>query len=185
MRLFVAVNLPPALRDAVWTAAEPARRATASVRWVRPEGMHLTLKFLGEVADERLGELCHALARSAAGLRSFVLALEGGGVFPGATRPRVFWVGLVAAPALELLQHAVEREIAPLGFPSEARPFRPHLTLGRAERRAGTAELRRAAERLSAATFQGEALIESVDLMRSTLSPRGASYDVVHRAALG
>jgi len=181
----VAVNLPAEVRDAVWTAAEPARRGAPPVRWVGPGGIHVTLKFLGEVADERLDELRQALGRAAAGIRRFTLELVGGGVFPGASRPRVFWAGIVAEPQLELLQHAVEREIAPLGFPTEARAFRPHVTLGRAERDAAAGDLRRAAERIAAAEFAGSALVETVDLMRSTPSPRGAAYEAVHREPLG
>jgi 2'-5' RNA ligase len=185
VRLFVAVNLPADLRDAVWRAAEPARRGSPPVRWVGPDGVHVTLKFLGEVADERLDELRQALGRAAAGIRPFTVEVAGGGVFPGAARPRVFWAGITAEPPLELLQHAVERELAPLGFPTEARAFRPHVTLGRAERDAAAGDLRRAAERIAAAAFSGSALVETVDLMRSRLSPRGAAYEAVHREPLG
>ena len=185
MRLFVAVNLPAEVREAVWTAAEPARRGSPPVRWVGPDGIHVTLKFLGEVTDERLDELRQALSRAAAGIRRFTLELAGGGVFPSPSRPRVFWAGITAEPQLELLQHAVERETAPLGFPTEARAFRPHVTLGRAERDAAPGDLRRAAERIAAVAFSGSALVESVDLMQSRLSPRGAAYEAVHREPLG
>ena len=185
MRLFVAVNLPADVREAVWTAAEPARRGSPPVRWVGPDGIHVTLKFLGEVADERLDELRQALGRAAAGIRRFTLELAGGGVFPGPSRARVFWAGVVAEPQLELLQHAVEREIAPLGFATEVRAFHPHVTLGRAERDAAPGDLRRAAERITAVGFAGSVLVETVDLMRSRLSPRGAAYEAVHREPLG
>lgn len=181
----MAVNLPADVREAVWGAAEPARRGSPPVRWVGPDGIHVTLKFLGEVADERLEELTAALERAAAGIRPLALELAGGGVFPGPTRPRVFWAGLAADPQLELLQHAVEREFGPLGFPPEARAFRPHVTLGRAERDASPGDLRKAVERLAAVHFSGAAVVETVDLMRSTLSPRGAKYEAVHRARLG
>ena len=184
MRLFVAVNFPEALRHAVWAATEPARRAGEAVRWVRPEAMHLTLKFLGEVPEEREAELHAALERAAGGTRGFHLAVGGCGVFPNAERPRVLWIGIAAEPALELLQHGVERELAPLGFPTEGRPFRPHLTLGRATRDAGRDDLQRAAERLAQVSYEGMARIESLDLMRSTLRPQGAAYDVVHRRPL-
>lgn len=185
MRLFVAVNLPAALRDALWTAADPVRGATVPVRWVRPEGIHVTLKFLGEVLEERAAELGAALDRAVAGVRAFDLIVEGGGVFPGPAAPRVFWAGVVPDPQLELLQHAVERELAPLGFPTEGRPFRPHVTLGRAKRGGDVGALTRAAERIAGVPFAGDARIETVDLMRSTPSAHGATYDAVHRAALG
>jgi 2'-5' RNA ligase len=184
VRLFVAVNLPDVLRQELWAAGEAVRRAQPPVRWVRPEGIHVTLKFLGEVPEERLDELRAALGRAAAGLHPFDLIVEGGGVFPGPARPRVFWAGIVPEPQLELLQHAVEREIAPLGFPSEGRPFRPHLTLGRAEKGGGASGLRRAAERMAGVAYAGAARIETVDLMRSTLARGGASYAVVHRTPL-
>jgi 2'-5' RNA ligase len=184
VRLFVALNLPAAVRAAVWAATEPARRGDPPVKWVTSDGLHLTLKFLGEVVDERRAELEAALDRAAAGTRPLPVEVTGGGAFPDAARPRVLWVGIEAGPSLELLQHAVEREFAPLGFPIEGRPFRPHLTLGRAARTARAGELRPAAERLAALRFSATALIESVDLMRSTLRPSGASYDVVRRVAL-
>lgn len=184
MRLFVAVNLPEALRQELWAAGEAVRRGAPPVRWVRPEGIHVTLKFLGDVPEERVEELRVALGRAAAGLRPFDLIVEGAGVFPGPARPRVFWAGIVPEPQLELLQHAVEREIVPLGFPTEGRPFRPHLTLGRAEKGGDAGGLRRAAERMAGMAFGGAARVETVDLMRSTLARGGASYAAVHRVPL-
>lgn len=185
MRLFVAVNFPRELRDAVWEATEPARRAGEAARWVRPENMHLTLKFLGEVPDERDAEMRAALERAVSGARAFTVTVGGCGVFPSEQRPRVLWIGIAAEPALELLQHGVEREFAPLGFETEARPFRPHLTLGRAARDAAAGDLRRVAERLATVSYEGVARIESLDLMRSTLRPQGATYDVWQRQPLG
>src|SRR6059058_4047497 len=83
------------------------------VKWVRGEGLHLTLKFLGDVADEREPELAAALTRAAAGARGLALALGGFGVFPDFRRPRVVWVGIAPEPGLEILQHRVEQEFAP------------------------------------------------------------------------
>src|SRR6058998_3373918 len=114
VRIFVALNLPAPVRD-----------VGLPVKWVRGEGLHLTLKFLGDVADEREAELAAALARAAAGARNLTLALGGFGVFPDFRRPRVVWVGIAPEPGLEILQHRVEQEFAPLGFPTEARAFRP------------------------------------------------------------
>jgi 2'-5' RNA ligase len=183
MRLFAAVNLPAALRQDIHAAAAPLRDAGLPLKWVDPDAVHLTLKFLGNVAEGRLSELSEALDRACAGMRGFSVAVGGFGAFPSAARARVIWIGCESAPPLELLQHAVEREYAARGFPLKGRPFRPHLTLGRARPRAtgGTPGLDAL---LEAAAFEGTWDVRAVDLMESTLSPAGARYAVRHRVAL-
>ena len=89
MRLFVALNLPPPVREGLWTAAAPLREAGFPVKWARGGGIHVTLKFLGDVEDEREPELVAALGRAAAGARALPLVLEGFGVFPDLHRPRI------------------------------------------------------------------------------------------------
>lgn len=184
MRVFIALNLPDTTRRALWAATEPLRRRDLPVKWVHPEGIHLTLKFLGETDENQLAALSGALRRAAAGARALPLVVEGFGVFPSVSRPRVLWAGVEAEPALELLQHAVEREFAPLGFPTEARAFRPHVTLGRAARDARAADFHGLDTALGALAFAETVVIESVDLMRSRLSPRGAAYERMHAERL-
>ena len=184
MRLFVALNLPPALRQGLWEATAPLRDGAARIKWVRPEGIHLTLKFLGEVPEERAPELAAALARAARGARALTLALGGFGVFPDFHRPRIVWVGIAPDPALEILQHRVEQEFAPLGFPTEARPVRPHATLGRAARDAGARDLVGLEAALAGVTFADTALVATVDLMDSTPQSGGAVYKVRHSERL-
>ena len=183
MRLFVAVNLPPALRQAIYAAAAPLRQTGLPVKWVAPDGIHVTLKFFGEVAPERLPEMTAALDRACAGARTFPVEIGGFGAFPDPDRARVIWIGCEAAPPLELLQHAIEREYATLGFPVEGRPFRPHLTLGRA-RQQSRSGVRGVTEHLEPLLFQDTCTVEAVDLMESTLSPAGARYTVAHRVPL-
>jgi len=105
-------------------------------------------------------------------------------VFPRYERPRVVWVGVAPEPALELLQHRMEQEFAPLGFPTEARAFRPHITLGRA----GTAASPRRFDQLESAladlSFDATAVIMTVDLMQSALQSGGAVYHVRHSERL-
>ncbi len=197
MRLFVALNLPEALRQALWAAVAPVRDLDLPLHWVRPEGIHLTLKFLGDTPDDRAPEMCRALARAAgegggapgsapAAARPVTVALEGFGAFPDAQRPRVLWAGVAGDPALELLQHRLEREFAPLGFPTDARAFRPHVTLARAQRDARPADFTRAGLDgvLDALRFAETTLIETIDLMRSDLRRDGAVYHVMHREQL-
>lgn len=187
MRLFVALNLPPAVRQALWSAASPVRDLGLPVKWVRPEGLHLTLKFLGDVEAAREAELQGALGRAAGGAqRALPLRLGGFGAFPDESRPRVLWAGVAPDPALELLQHRVELEFAPLGFPTEGRAFRPHITLGRAARDARPGDFRahNLGAALAALAFEETVLVETVDLMRSTLQAGGAVYDTLHRERL-
>lgn len=184
MRLFVALNLPAAVRQALWDAITPVRTLGLPVRWVRPEGIHLTLKFLGEVADATETDLKSALGRAARGGRPLPLALAGFGAFPSVERPRVIWAGMDPDPAIELLQHQVEREFEPLGFAPEGRPFRPHLTLGRAERDTGPRAFGPLAPALAELSYQETVVVETVDLMQSTLQSGGAVYQVRHSERL-
>jgi 2'-5' RNA ligase len=184
VRLFLALNLPPAVREALWAATEPLRDLGLPVKWVRGEGIHVTLKFLGDVGEEREAELVGALARAASGGRALPLTVGGFGVFPDFRRPRVVWAGITAEPALEILQNHVEQEFAPLGFPTEARAFRPHVTLGRAAREARPRDFTGLEEALAALEFAETALVGAVDLMQSTLQSGGAVYQVRHSERL-
>ncbi|HEY8490910.1 MAG TPA: RNA 2',3'-cyclic phosphodiesterase [Dehalococcoidia bacterium] len=183
-RLFVALELPEAWRRALARLQGDLRaRGLAGLRWVRPEGIHLTLKFLGGVPAPRVPEIDAALRAVLAEEPGFALRLGAPGTF-GGPRPRVVWVGVEGAvPALASLQRRVEAALVPLGFPPEARPFAPHLTLARVPE--GTAPgLRRT---LAAALAQvgpppaPEFRVRSVSLMESFLRPDGAVY--VRRAA--
>lgn len=184
VRLFIAVNLPAEERRAAFEAAAPLRAARLPVRWVREDAIHVTLRFLGEVGEERVAPLEDALAGAVREARPFGLAIGGVGAFPGLARPRVLWMGVERHPALELLANDVERALMSLGFEPELRPFHPHLTLGRVERDAKAAAFRDL-ERLAAGiTYEGAIEVGSVDLMQSTLGSDGATYQVLARAAL-
>lgn len=184
MRLFVAVNLPEAVRQELWQSAAPLRERGYPVRWSAPEGLHVTLKFLGEVGEARLEACRAALGAAVRGARPLALPMSGFGAFPDARHPRVIWAGVAPEPALELLQDRVEREFGPLGFPPEGRPFRPHISLGRARRGArprGWAGLDAA---LAALSFDSVASVSTVELMASLLQRAGAVYQVNHSERL-
>ena len=176
MRLFLALNLPDAIRNAVWEVAEPLRRRAYPVRWVGPDAIHLTVKFLGDVDTEREADIVGGMRRAATGTRAFALHLGGFGAFPLPERARVIWVGCAPDASLELLQHGVEVEMERVGFSIEGRAFHPHLTLGRATRSARPADFRGLARDLEDLEYAADALVESLDLMESTLTPKGARY---------
>lgn len=183
MRLFVAVNLPSHEKDRLAAMLENLRTLTVPVRWVEPDSLHVTLKFLGEVAEARVEEIEDGVANAAQAVRPFELQIGGFGVFPSPNRARVFWIGLEASPGLKKLQQRVEEEISPLGFPTEKREFQPHLTLGRAkgESKVGREDVERVGALVG---YNATVEITSADLMRSHLSPRGAHYERIYSAKL-
>ncbi|MGH7531563.1 MAG: RNA 2',3'-cyclic phosphodiesterase [Gemmatimonadales bacterium] len=183
MRLFVALNFPDSVRHPLWDALGPLRERGLPVKWVRPECIHLSLKFLGDMEEAREPELQAALRQATSGARGIPVHIEGFGVFPDFDRPRVIWAGVEPDPALELLQHAVERAFEPLGFATEARAFRPHVTVGRT-RRARPGEFRGLGSAIDALAFTATTLVNGVDLVQSTLGPDGPVYQVRQRERL-
>jgi RNA 2',3'-cyclic 3'-phosphodiesterase len=138
LRTFIAVELSDEVKTALGEiqAGLRARLGRAGVdrgvRWVDPAGVHLTLKFLGATPAELVAEISRRLGEALAGQARFEVALGETGAFPNARAPRVLWVGLTGdLEALALTQQRVEAALAPLGFPTESRPFSPHLTLAR------------------------------------------------------
>jgi 2'-5' RNA ligase len=132
MRLFIAIELPDSVKQGIATVQEELRAAGGSAGWTRPEGIHLTLKFLGEVPEERVSEIMAATAGAAEGIGKLSLEVAGAGAFPNIKVPRVLWIGVVGdIEKLTTLQAAVEDAMERLGFEREARKFSPHLTLAR------------------------------------------------------
>ncbi len=185
MRLFVALNLRSDQKAALAEVLAPLRGSALPVRWVDPASVHLTLKFLGEVAEPALEEMGAAVARAARVVPPFTAAAHGLGGFPDLRRPRVLWLGLDAGAELQALQAAVEAELGPLGYPPENRPFSPHLTVGRARQGARAADFATLADLVGRFRFEATLDARTVDLMRSRLSPRGARYERLLAAPLG
>lgn len=181
LRTFIAVELDEPLRSALRSAQEKLKRQTppGSVKWVGPDGIHLTLKFLGDTPASRIREIEAALQAACAGHGPFEFGVEGRGCFPNFRRPRVIWVAVRQKSAsLTRLQAAVERTVAPLGWPSEERPFSPHLTLGRVNKGLNepmTAAVGQAVERTVIEQI-GLQRVTGVSLIRSDLRSTGAVY---------
>jgi RNA 2',3'-cyclic 3'-phosphodiesterase len=131
MRLFAAVPVAEPARGELAGLLGRLRGRELPVRWVQDEGLHLTLKFFGEVGAERLEVIVEAIQQANGTDEALPMRLDGLGAFPGPRRPRVLWIGIEAPPALELLQDRLERRCDAIGFPPESVPYRPHVTLGR------------------------------------------------------
>jgi len=183
VRLFVAIELTDEVRDALQEAQKALGRATDGVRWVRPEQLHLTVKFLGETPDGEVPRVAEAVARSAARSKPFEIQLTECGCFPPRGPVRIVWVGTHdGSGALQECVNAVEDELEGIGFPRETRAFSPHLTVGRAKEGRSAEGVRAAAEGGKVKSVRQSA--SDLTLMSSVLSPKGPSYSVVTRAKL-
>jgi 2'-5' RNA ligase len=184
MRIFVAINFTEGEKQRLFDASQPLRDAGFPVRWVALENVHLTLKFLGEVVEARLGEITTAVEEAAGGTGRFELAMVDFGAFPSLRRPRVVWAGTELNDQLKGLQARVEGNLDRLGFPREERTFRAHLTLGRARKGAGAADFAGFDSVVKDLSYGDTFQVRSVDVMRSRLMPGGAIYDALSRAEL-
>jgi len=184
MRLFVAVQLPDAVREAIGRAQERLRSVGADVSWVKPGNTHVTLKFLGETDERRLAQVRGALRLAAAGAVRFSARMAGLGSFGGRV-PRVVWAGIAeGAEPMAQLAARVDGELARLGFPRERRAFASHATLGRVRSPREAAELL-AAVRTEERTEFGTWTVTETTLMQSQLNPQGSIYTVLDLFVLG
>jgi 2'-5' RNA ligase len=181
IRTFIAIELDESIKNALTKLQERLKGEAprGSVRWVRAEGIHLTLKFLGDVPADQIEEITKALQKSCQGFAPFSFSCGGLGCFPNLKRPRVVWVGIQEETGtLAQLKKAIEENVAPLGYPTEKRKFSPHLTLGRAQRRVSSGDQRRLGEVVGASEIGtlSQMQVKFVNLMRSDLRPSGAVY---------
>jgi 2'-5' RNA ligase len=174
VRLFVALEIPPAVRQSLGEFLTVLRALSSQPRWVRTDNLHITLKFIGEVQPEKLGDIRVALSAVHSD-RSVALDFRGVGFFPNEKRPRVFWAGVEASTNLEQLAGDIDRSLEKLGVPPGKRPFSPHLTLARFEP-PGLLEKLRAAIQENAKREFGSFAVGEFHLIESKLKPGGAEY---------
>jgi 2'-5' RNA ligase len=188
LRLFIAIELPAGVLATLNDLRHDLQRepALARLRWVRPEGIHLTLKFLGETPAERCPEIEAAVGRSVRGVPPFELQLGKLGTFGNRKSPRVLWVDLGGdVETLAELQSQVEAELGPLGFPDDGRPFSPHLTLARVPPELAAEAAHPLADAVASHDApRGSIHAEELSLMRSDLQRGGAVYSQLFAAPL-
>jgi len=180
IRSFVAIELPEQARKGLARLRrELERDEHGFVKWVDPHGIHLTLKFLGNIPSGRVAEITEAMKKATQGISPFQLEISGLGAFPSLKQARVFWVGVSGELAkLSGLQQNIDSELAALGFAREERPFVPHLTLARIREGASPSERRSFGELVGSTVCEDKypVEVEAVRLMRSQLTPAGAIY---------
>ena len=174
MRLFVALEIPRVVRDNLATLINDLRTAAPKTRWVRPESIHVTLKFIGEVPPEKVADIRGALS-GVSSEHAAELSFHGLGFFPNAKRPSVLWAGIDASPNLQSLARDIERSLEKLGFPREQRDFTPHLTLARFNEPRPQPALQAAVEKQADQSL-GRFEVAEFFLFESKLSPQGAKY---------
>jgi RNA 2',3'-cyclic 3'-phosphodiesterase len=182
VRVFIAIPLPTDLKANLVALQQEFQPLPLAAAWVREAGLHVTVKFLGDVDSTQLKPIISCMTTIAQHCHPFSLSLAGVGVFPHESSPRVLWVGVQDASGdLQRMQQALDAQLMQLGFPSENRPFAPHLTLARLKR-----ILRRgdflAALKLHRETVLGQLHVGHIELVESRLHPSGARYSTVHTA---
>ena len=180
LRSFVAVEIPYEIQSAIGRSTGPLQKALPKplVRWVAPQNVHLTLKFLGDVSPANLEQLAEALKVEAVAHEAFSISIGTVEAFPNPRRARVIWIGLEAPAALMSLLHGVEAITARLGYPTENRPFSPHLTIGRVGQNVTGMDLQHICTSLEGTVVGklGTLRVEAVDIFKSDLQPGGSVY---------
>ena len=182
IRAFIAINLNPQVIEEIAKIQAELKKAGGDIRWSRPEGFHLTLKFLGDIQRDQATAILAALQDALIGQSPLSVIAQGLGAFPQVKRPRVLWVGL-QGEGLKELNDKIEQALILLDFPPEDREFTPHLTLGRVRSLKGWEKVLPVVQEKQAERF-GESRVGEVVLYRSDLKPDGAVYTPLGKIAL-
>lgn len=184
LRTFVAVDIDAAVAERVGALQSVLAKTRADVRWVDNHNLHITLKFLGTTPQELIPQVTEAIAQTARRQQPAKIEVRGLGAFPSFRRPRVLWLGVRDDGKLAAMARELDEALAPLGFPTEERPFQPHLTLCRVRSLRRWDALEKEAKAHLDETF-GESFVEELILYRSDLRPTGAVYTPLWKAHLG
>ena len=183
IRAFIAVELPETLKKELYELeAQLKNTSPPIVKWVDPNSIHITLKFLGEISEDSVDELTLAIEESAQGIQPFQLEVREVGAFPNLERVQVLWVGVKGElEQITQLQKNIESNTEQLGFSRESRAFSPHLTLGRVRNEARPNERQRLGKLLTDTSFTAlhNVNVAAVNLMKSQLTPTGPVYTCI------
>jgi RNA 2',3'-cyclic 3'-phosphodiesterase len=180
IRSFIAIELPPEVKSDLDSLQKMLiTKQQDWIKWVSPESMHITLKFLGDVASDKIDEIKMGIEESSVGIPPFNLQIKGLGVFPNLKRMQIIWVGIAGDISyLKQIQKNIENNLSILGYPAENREFTPHLTLGRIRYSIPPLDQQKLAQLIEGYNFTSshEIQVNSINLMKSQLTPRGPIY---------
>ncbi len=177
IRTFVALEIKEELKKSLAAVQQKIGAAAGGIKWVKPDNMHLTLKFLGQTREDKISDISDVLESIAGGLNSFAVAVSGFGAFPNINNPKVIWAGLKADETLFELQKEIETALESLGFIREKRPFSPHLTIGRVRDSSAKKKLKNVFEDIKADIDSFE--VKNITFYKSDLMPDGPVYTVL------
>jgi len=183
LRLFIAIDIGEEVKRDIASLIDKLRTHDTNIKWVKPENIHITIKFLGEVSSDIVINIEKAISLVASRHSFFVLHARGTGVFPNFARPRVLWVGINKDSGLEKIHNDINNELKPLGFEPEDRDFHPHLTIGRVKSPVGLNPLLKDLRGYMDREF-GKITVDKLLLVKSTLKPAGAEYEILYSAPL-
>ncbi len=183
MRTFIAVELPEQIKKQIEVLQAPLKKTNALVSWVKPGNIHITLKFLGEVSEEKIDEVFSATELALKGAKGFKMNLKGMGAFPDLRRPRVIWVGAgKGGEELSGMAARIEDELKKVGYSKEKRKFSAHFTVGRVK---SPKNIEKLMEMVQSADFETEDIeVNEVTVMKSQLHPAGAIYTPLKKIPL-
>ncbi|MFB3904667.1 MAG: RNA 2',3'-cyclic phosphodiesterase [Acidobacteriota bacterium] len=184
IRSFVAVSLPPEVRARLEEYGKELKSLGLYGTYPKADSFHLTLKFLGNIPEQKVDPVGAALERAVVGIAPFQLQVRGLGVFPNPSSARVVWIGVEQSEPLALLQERVEQGLESLEFPREDRPFRPHLTLARLKSKDNLKALQAYLREVGPSAAAGTVPVDEIALFRSDLRPDGARYTRLRSARL-
>ena len=185
IRTFIAVKLPDHVIKRLSECQQDLKKLGMRIKWTRPENIHLTLKFLGDIFPDDVGPVCQAIESSVRGFSPITLCAKGAGVFPGRRRPRILWTGISGkTDLLEKLHQAIDVGLSNLGFAKDERRFTGHLTLGRFKKNPDS-ELLIDVMKTYADMVSDEFLVDTVSVCQSDLKPSGPVYTNLSRIRFG
>jgi len=182
MRTFIAIEISETIRNALVQIEAHLKYSGADVKWVEKDNIHLTLKFLGEVSEEKVDKIKASLDNVAKGTKPFEMTVKEIGAFPKIEYPRVIWIGLdKGRDESKILAEKIDEALSKIGFQKETRPFASHLTIGRVRSPKNKAALK---EKITSCELVcvSPCSVPSVILFRSTLTPKGSIYTKLHEA---
>ena len=184
LRLFIAIDLPEHVKKEIGELLDILKKYDADIKWLLPENIHLTLKFLGATPESLVARIREALFPLVSSYEPFYITILSTGVFPSKKYPRIIWIGIVDSDILKELRDRIEIAMSLLGFQREDKKFHPHLTLGRVRAQRGMISLMEELDLFHDKQF-GSFRVDQVKLMKSELKQKGAEYRCLHTIPLG